>query len=493
MALAGSTLLLAGCQRPAPTSHPEAALEPLAAPEQIVVAPAVSVDIEVSDPDVVELAAASDRSAIAADTPTKVTVRVRLSADALETAERPPFWLVLAVDTSGSMQGSAIEDARGAAVAMLESLRPGDRIAIVTFDSRVEVLVPMTEVTDSGVAALRSEIERMQARGTTDMAGGLQAGLHQLAQAPPDAGRRVVLLSDGVPNEPGPIAALAASARAQRTAVTTIGFGLEYDETLLSELARTSGGSFHRVDHSEALAQAFLDEVFRVQRMVASNVVLTLQSGPGVTIGRVLGHPPVPAGGRTHLVALGDASERQHQDVYVELDVSGHHAGTHVELLDVIVTFEDRAVGAGRLERREFVGLLATDDGDRLAEAHVPTVAYGAARVRAATAILDAIALGRATNFAAARDLLAAAEKDLRATGEVGPERSAQLEEIVSLRAIFAAEAKAQAKAERTTAHGGLGIGAPTAREPLPSHGASAMGIKRSHAGAMDLLQSRPR
>jgi Ca-activated chloride channel family protein len=130
------------------------------------------------DPQLVGLAAAVDRSALAADTASHLTVRLRVSAEQAKGLARPPLSLVLVVDTSGSMVGDPIADARTAALAMVEALAPGDRIAIVTFDSRAEVLVAPTLIdAKTGKAAIRAAIERMQARGTTDMAAGLQTAL----------------------------------------------------------------------------------------------------------------------------------------------------------------------------------------------------------------------------------------------------------------------------------------------------------------------------
>jgi hypothetical protein len=116
-------------------------------------------------------------------------------------------------------------------------------------------------------------------------------------------------------------------------AITALGLGLEYDETLLGQIAQASGGSFRRLEDGDEIAEAFVDEVFSVQRLVASNIVLSLQPGPGVEIRRVLGQAVQPAGG-TRSIVLGELSENQQQDVFVELGVSGHRAGANIELLD---------------------------------------------------------------------------------------------------------------------------------------------------------------
>lgn len=477
-------LLAAACQ---PITRSTTTPEPTNGPLVGTPAPA-------ADPKLVELGATLDRSAIEADTASLVTMRLRMTAGVAKSVKRPPLAVVLAVDTSGSMAGNAIEDAREAAKALVGALRDDDRIAIVTFDSRAQVLVGTTELKTAGRAKILERIDTMEARGTTDLANGMSTAMNQVSLAPADAVRRIVVLSDGVPNDATSIPGLADSLRANGIAVTTLGFGLEYDETLLGQIAQTTGGRFHRIGADQKLAQAFVDEAFRIERLVASNVVLQLQAGPGVEIRRVLGHPAVPAGSRTHGVALADLGEGQHQDVLVELAVTGHRGGANVELLDASIAFDDRVVNAGRLERRSFVAVQASDDDDVLANARDLGIEREAARARAATATLDAIALARNGQFAEARDLLEKGEKDARTRAGDDPELKGQADEMAKLRKTFATEAKAQAAAQRELARKSKSEAtSPSTRAPvptpMPSAGEAGLDIKESHARAIDMMQ----
>src|SRR4029453_7030352 len=109
-----------------------------------------------------------------------LVVRIRIGVDPLERKARPPVNLALAVDTSGSMEGAAIAHAREACLNVLQSLRNGDRLSIVTFDTHAEVIVPSMVLDKKSRALVTSRIRAMQARGTTDMAGGLSAALGQV-------------------------------------------------------------------------------------------------------------------------------------------------------------------------------------------------------------------------------------------------------------------------------------------------------------------------
>jgi len=197
----------------------------------VVVAPAV-------DPEVVSLTSALSQQLVAADRAGEIRVRLRIDAAALRHSKRPPINVVLVMDSSGSMAGKAIEDARAAALALVDGLAEGDHFSVVTFDSLAQVLVPSTTIDAQSQASIREHITQMAARGTTDLAGGLAAGLAEAQRGYLHNGvNRVVLLSDGVPNDESAMPGLSQQAAAMRVSITALGLGLEYNETLLASLA----------------------------------------------------------------------------------------------------------------------------------------------------------------------------------------------------------------------------------------------------------------
>ncbi len=368
--------------------------------------------------DLLTLDTAPGNRFVRADQRGEAVIRVRINGQKLHDARRPPVNLGLVVDTSGSMEGDAIRDARAASLALLESLSEGDRLSIVTFDSHAEVLVPATRLDKETIVKMRERIGTMKAQGTTDLAGGLRAALAQVLSGFQANGvNRIVLLGDGVPNDEPSVLPIAKQAAASMVPVTVLGLGVDYNETLMNQIAQQSGGKYHFVRDSSAVATVFKDELVRVKRVVARNTHLRLRPGPGVTIDEVVG-VPASASGADVDVALGDVSEGDQRDVIVRLSVSGRRAGSLVEIVDAEVSFDRVSVG-GRLTAQKFVGARASADTKEIAAAIDNDVQRAAAHARVASKIVRAIALARAGSLGEARTLLDDAERDARAAAKL--------------------------------------------------------------------------
>lgn len=103
-----------------------------------------------------------------------------------------PFTVALVLDTSGSTEFS-IGDMQRAASAFVEQLKPADRVTVISFDDRIDVLCEPT----SDREQLNRAIHRARGGGGTRLYDAVEYTLKKrLAQIP---GRKaIVLLTDGV-------------------------------------------------------------------------------------------------------------------------------------------------------------------------------------------------------------------------------------------------------------------------------------------------------
>lgn len=121
--------------------------------------------------------------------------------DAPRRGDRPPMALSLVIDTSGSMSGEKIANARMAAQSVLETLQEGDIVSIYGFSDAVTEYASPTVIGRGSRQSLMAAVQGLEATGSTNLYDGLRAGIARVGQAPAShTARRVIVLSDGQAN-----------------------------------------------------------------------------------------------------------------------------------------------------------------------------------------------------------------------------------------------------------------------------------------------------
>ena len=255
---------------------------------------------------------------------TYVDVEMRGGAVANET-QRPPLNLAIVLDKSGSMQGDKIEDAKAAAIYLVQHLRDSDIVSIVTYDSGVRIVVPATRATDRN--NIIGQIRNLCADGNTALFDGVSSGWSEVKKfQEKHAINRIILLSDGLanvgPSQPSDLANLGAAIGQSGISVTTIGLGLGYNEDLMTQLARTSEGNHAFVEHSQDLAYVFERELGELAATVAKDLQLTIRCEPGVRPVRLLGRMATISG-QTVQLSIGSLAANQLKSAVLEVEITG--------------------------------------------------------------------------------------------------------------------------------------------------------------------------
>jgi Ca-activated chloride channel family protein len=362
----------------------------------------------------------------------KLSVRIRIEAPPLADADRPPLHLALVLDTSGSMEGEAIADLEAAAAEIVTNMAERDTLAVVTFSSHADVLVPATALAGPGRARALEAIDGIRATGTTDLAGGLGLALNELAtHRTAGAIDRMVLVADGFPNDPAPIPSFIAQAQQYGIAITTLGVGIEPSEQMLAQIAKDTGGVYRYAPDGKEIAAVFKKELLRIQTLVASNMSLRIGPGPSIDVEP---QPWLAVSGRDRYVNLGDLAAGEIRDVIVPVDAPAHRAGATVEVLDADLSFTDTIAGAAET-RSAFVGIKASSDADAVKASAKLDLVKSEARAVAAGAIITAINLARGGALDQAKAVLADAEAAARKAADAlsDPELAAMADRMVEL------------------------------------------------------------
>ncbi|MGH1339911.1 MAG: vWA domain-containing protein [Nannocystales bacterium] len=482
---------LCGACKPALLSAP-------AAPAGVALAPAVTPDPGVQEaiPNLVSLEVALANRYVMPEVPSEVFARLTVRSGALSGQPRPPANIALVVDTSASMRGKAIGRAREAAKALVQDLEAGDRVSVVAFHSRGDVLLESVEIHGSNRREVLEALEGLDATGTTALAEGLSLGMQQLQrERRSDVVSRMVLLSDGVPNDNAAARQAGATLASASVSLTALGLGVDFDEVLLADLASGSGGRYHYVDDGQHLAKIFREEILDIEQLVAQGATLDLRAGPGVSILEVMGRTRGQFGMRTASVAVGDLEENDTTEVVVRLGVSAHRDGASVELLDASLRYSDATAGAGTLEDNVFVAAEVTGDEERRRAGRDEETELVVVRAMTASAALEAVALARAGQVTRADVLIETSEKRARtlAVSQRDPGLTALADDLVKIRGTLPSLAPKPA----SSASGGPGVGSRAPRKPkvsVPMKGSArgglveAQGMRGAHSRAFEAL-----
>ena len=104
--------------------------------------------------------------------------------------------VIYVIDTSGSMSGISIDQAKRSLLMALNRLRPADRFNVIQFNSTTDVLFPQARQADNqNLQQARIYVQRLQANGGTNIAPALDAALEN--QDDVQMVRQVIFLTDG--------------------------------------------------------------------------------------------------------------------------------------------------------------------------------------------------------------------------------------------------------------------------------------------------------
>jgi tight adherence protein B len=146
--------------------------------------------------------------------------------------------VVLALDTSGSMSGAPMDAAKAAAEAFVAGLPKAARVAVVSFSSSPNVVVPLTDDRTAVVNAIRG----LRAQGETALFDGVRTASSLFSAG--DVRRQLVVLSDGGDTVSGSNEADAIDAIKKAKATGYVASLVTPDSAtqVLENLAKASGG-----------------------------------------------------------------------------------------------------------------------------------------------------------------------------------------------------------------------------------------------------------
>ncbi len=282
--------------------------------------------------------------------------------------------VVLALDNSRSMRGRPLADARTAAQDFVLLKSRDDAVAVASFGQRALPLTAFSAGTagaSSAIAALDVDKRTGTALYDAVVLAADRLGRQELP------GRVIVLLTDGrdVSSAANLDEAIDAAHRAHAGVYPIAVEAAGFDPTALRRLARATGGSYHPVGSTSALAQVYRSIAAELSR--TWRVTYTTAARPGETLELATSLPSLGKGWTTITLppGAGEVGQVEAPSAVVPAPLYGR-LGTL--LVGLIVAFLI-VLAAGMI----FVARQGTHLRHRL-EAHISPAAAGAKRHRAA-------------------------------------------------------------------------------------------------------------
>ncbi|MEF8886881.1 MAG: VWA domain-containing protein [Haloarculaceae archaeon] len=278
---------------------------------------------------------------------TRITAEVDVEPG--EQADRVERHIALCIDTSGSMSGAKISQARDGASWVFGLLEPTDYVSIVAFDSSAEVLLGPVHWGDLDREEAMGQIEALSAGGGTDMYAGLETARDSLTSldhdpgAGEDAVRRLLLLSDGKDKDHtvGEFEALASDIDASGVRIEAAGIGEDYNQDTIRTLGTTARGKWTHLEAAGDIEEFFGEAVESASQVVAADAELQLDAADGVEVSNVYRALPQAQDvepeweANTATVKLPDLTERERQRVVMKVTAPAHEPAEDVPLVQV--------------------------------------------------------------------------------------------------------------------------------------------------------------
>ncbi|CAG9943646.1 unnamed protein product, partial [Clonostachys rosea f. rosea IK726] len=262
--------------------------------------------------------------------------------------------IVLVIDVSGSMGApadvpgevestglSVLDLTKHAAMTIIETLNEGDRLGIVTFGSKSNIVLNLTSMDKTNKDKAREKVRDIESRDATNLWHGMLDGIKVLRQGKPSSRvPALMILTDGKPNHmcpeqgyipklrslypvSGSEKSLPGSEKSLPGSIHTFGFGYNLESGLLKAIAEFGGGNYAFIPDAGMIGTVFVHAVANLQSTFATKAVLTLSYQEPLSLEEIRGdyigrHAPKSDGPESTLtLELGNLQYGQTRDIYI--------------------------------------------------------------------------------------------------------------------------------------------------------------------------------
>jgi Ca-activated chloride channel family protein len=183
--------------------------------------------------------------------------------------------VIFVLDTSGSMSGTSLEQAKQALLVALSDLNPADRFNVIEFNSYAQNLWSESKQADLvAITAARNFIINLVANGGTEIASALNLAFAQHSNEP-ERLRQIVFITDGsVGNEEALMRLI--TEKLQDSRLFTVGIGSAPNSYFMTEAALMGRGTYTYIGSIEQVKNQMLGLLNKLAHPALTDIQLQL-------------------------------------------------------------------------------------------------------------------------------------------------------------------------------------------------------------------------
>jgi len=330
---------------------------------------------------------------------------IKLAAPSFEIQKRKPVNIIAVVDTSTSMnEGGKMDFTKKSLLKMVDNLQTGDKLGVITFDTIIETVLPLTTISDDKKESLRTSIGKLYPRNSTDLYGAILEAYKMAAQVDGDV--RIILLTDGEPtvgitNE-NQIIELASPLLKKTSShnLSCFGYGDRHNSSLLTSLSDLGAGNYSFINGPDAALVAFGRELGGLLSRYGSDLQIKIQPVDGMKIVSVRSDLDVIQDGEVPTVKISDIYGEETKKVLLKVKLTARDKflpravslgkvdvtfkkfdnTTVTETLNMLYEFAKSGTGTADDEVLQQIDLMNLLDAQKEAEKAAKSGQFGVAR-----------------------------------------------------------------------------------------------------------------
>lgn len=215
----------------------------------------------------------------------KHLLRVALSGKTISKEQRSPSNLVFLLDVSGSMSSDdKLPLLKRALLMLINQLDSRDSVAIVVYAGASGVVLEPTS--GDNKLAITQALDKLQAGGSTNGAGGIQLAYQMAKKAfKQDGVNRVLLATDGDFNvgttDHNELMQLIEKKRQSGVSLSVLGFGRgNYNDHLTEQLADKGNGNAAYIDNINEARKVLVEQLTGTLQVIAKDVKIQVEFNP---------------------------------------------------------------------------------------------------------------------------------------------------------------------------------------------------------------------